>query len=116
MATIKQAINLCKIIEEIAPKYGCHVALTGGTLYKGGERKDIDILFYRVRQVEKINDDGLFSALDKIGVKKVSGFGWCHKAVWDGHNIDIFFPEADDGVYGEQDNTVEPVVHPLPIV
>ena len=33
---IDDAINLIVKIEELAPKYGCHVALTGGVLYKVG--------------------------------------------------------------------------------
>lgn len=40
MWTQKEAIELCVKIEAICPKYGCHVALTGGLLYKEGERKD----------------------------------------------------------------------------
>ena len=46
------AVDLCKQVESIAPDYGCHVALTGGCLYKEGPRKDLDLLFYRIRQVQ----------------------------------------------------------------
>ena len=48
--TQQHAIELCKRIESVCPRYGCHVALTGGLLYKDGPRKDCDILFYRIRQ------------------------------------------------------------------
>ena len=41
-----KAIEICKEIEMRAPSYGCHVALTGGCLYKDGDRKDCDLLFY----------------------------------------------------------------------
>ncbi len=41
--TQEEAIELCRIIEDICPQAGCHVALTGGCLYKDGERKDLDI-------------------------------------------------------------------------
>lgn len=44
--TQSEAIDFCKKIEAICIKYGCHVALTGGTLYGDGPRKDCDILFY----------------------------------------------------------------------
>lgn len=104
--TRQEAINLCIMIESIAPNFGCHVALTGGTLYKPGERKDVDIMFYRIRQVDQIDQDGLFSALLDIGVERVSGFGWVHKAVYEGKNIDMFFPEADDGEYGQDESEV----------
>lgn len=93
------AIDLCILIESVAPTFGCHVALTGGTLYKPGDRKDCDILFYRIRQVEQINQDGLFAALAELGIERIKGFGWVHKATYKGKNIDLFFPEADDGEY-----------------
>ena len=97
--TLPQAVDLCRQIEAVAPLYGCHVALTGGCLYKDGDRKDLDILFYRIRQVVTVDEAGLFSALKTIGVVKVSGFGWCHKATYEGRNIDIFFPEEIGGEY-----------------
>ena len=95
----QEAIDLCFIIEGICPNYGCHVALTGGCLYKFGERKDLDILFYRIRQVEKIDYEGLFNELRKVGIIKVSGFGWCYKAIYNEKSIDIFFPEEQNGEY-----------------
>lgn len=97
--TQAEAIALCRQIEAICPDYGCHVALTGGLLYKAGPRKDADILFYRIRQTAEIDESGLFAALAMIGVERVSGFGWCHKATFNGKPIDCFFPEADDGEY-----------------
>lgn len=98
-ATLEDSIKLCRLIEAIAPRFGCHVALTGGTLYKDGERKDIDILFYRIRQVEKIDETGPFEALSMVGIVKKSGFGWCYKAEYEGINIDMFFPEETEGDY-----------------
>lgn len=91
------AVELCKAIEAICPKFGCHVALTGGLLYKDGPRKDCDILFYRIRQVEEIDKDGLWSALEEIGFSEKSGFGWCHKAEYCGRKADCFFPEEGSG-------------------
>jgi hypothetical protein len=99
--TQDEAIALCITIEAICPAYGCHVALTGGCLYKDGPRKDLDILFYRIRQEPQIDIDGLFAALDAIGIIKESGFAWCVKATKDGRNIDCFFPEAE-GDYSEK--------------
>lgn len=97
--TLEQGAALCREIEAICPAFGCHVALTGGTLYKDGERKDLDVLFYRIRQVEHIDTDGLFNDLCAIGIEKKGGFGWCHKATFGEKKIDCFFPEEADGEY-----------------
>lgn len=96
------AIALCIRIEAVCPDCGCHVALTGGTLYNTGLRKDCDILFYRIRQWDCIDEERLFAALESIGIFKKSGFGWCHKAEYEGKAIDIFFPEEQGDHYPEQ--------------
>ncbi len=105
--TQADAIELCRKIEAICPPFGCHVALTGGTLYKDGPRKDLDVLFYRIRQRDTIDTDGLFQALRTIGVERTKGFGWCHKAAFQGRNIDMFFPENQDGDYRETENELQ---------
>lgn len=89
----EEAIELCRIVEGICPQFGCHVAFTGGLLYKDGMRKDADLLFYRIRQIPKINVDGLFSALADVGFIKIGGFGWVYKALYKGKPVDCFFPE-----------------------
>lgn len=99
MPTLENAVLVCKAAELVAPNFGCHVALTGGSLYKPGERKDIDILFYRIRQVSEIDQEGLFSALEMIGFDKPVGFGWCFKSKFRGFGIDMFFPEEQGGEY-----------------
>lgn len=105
------AVELCRRIEVICPRFGCHVALTGGTLYKDGERKDADILFYRIRQVTKIDVWGLMAALaTQLDVVLGDDFGWCFKATHEGRAIDFFFPERH-GVtapgYGSPQSIVE---------
>jgi hypothetical protein len=95
--THEQAVELARKVEAICPSFGCHVALTGGTLYKDGLRKDCDLLFYRIRQVGVIDGDGLWAALSAIGLVKKRGFGWCFKAHYQGKPVDCFFPEAYDG-------------------
>lgn len=100
--TLEQAVELCRKVEAVCPPFGCHVALTGGTLYKDGPRKDCDILFYRIRQVDEINREGLFEALAKVGLMKTSGFGWVYKGRFDGRGVDMFFPD-DDGEYPVED-------------
>ena len=91
--TQKQAIDFCKMLEAIAPTYGCHVALTGGTLYKDGERKDCDVLFYRIRQIAEVDVEGLIEALGPMGVIPAEDHGWCYKATYQGRAVDFLFPE-----------------------
>jgi hypothetical protein len=105
--TQEAALALCIELEKIAPAFGCHVALTGGLLYKTGMRKDCDVLFYRIRQTPEIDIDGLFDALAGIGFVKVKGFGWCHKAEYQGKPVDCFFPETPSGDYLDQPESHE---------
>lgn len=42
----KDAIDFCINAENYLRPKGYHVALTGGTLYKEGERKDLDLFIY----------------------------------------------------------------------
>ncbi len=94
------AIALCREVELLAPRFGCHVALTGGTLYKAGERKDADLLFYRIRQEPLIDREGLLASLkDVLGVEVTSQHGWVVKAIYQGKTVDMFFPETPDGEY-----------------
>jgi hypothetical protein len=108
--TQQEAIALAIKVEEICPKFGCHVALTGGLLYKTGQRKDCDLLLYRIRQVKEIDFGNLWLALERIGLIKTSGFGWCYKCVYfshpeyqgDGKLVDVFSPEEKGNYqYGE---------------
>lgn len=108
------ALTACKNVEAGCSEFGCHVALTGGTLYKEGSRKDLDILFYRIRQVQKINYDGLFSYLKSIGFSTPEGFGWIYKSRYRGVNVDIFFPEEQSGgVYGGEGDALQQLISNL---
>lgn len=107
---IDEALYLCREIEAIAPEYGCHVALTGGLLYKDGPRKDADILLYRIRDEDCIDAAGLFREMrEKLGIrlKHVLTEQWCIKATWNGKPIDFFFPDVEIGDYPprEDDDT-----------
>lgn len=98
--TLADAVALCTAIEKFAPIFGAHVALTGGVLYAEGPRKDLDLLFYRIRQHAQINVDGLFDALKLIGVERVTkNAQWCIKATTanGARKIDCFFPELPLG-------------------
>jgi hypothetical protein len=105
---LDEAVAVCRAIEAVCPPFGCHVALTGGTLYKDGRRKDLDLLFYRIRQEPEIGLDGLWAALENaIGIKLLRGFGWCFKAELNGKPIDCFFPEDQGGEYAEDDGEID---------
>lgn len=93
--SLADAIDLCRRIEAVCPAFGCHVALTGGCLYRDGARKDLDILLYRIRQADAIDVDGLFDALAEIGLGRLDDgpVRWCVKARFAGRPVDIFFPE-----------------------
>ena len=99
--TQQQAIDLCIQIEQFAPQYGCHVALTGGCLYKSGPRKDVDIMVYRIRQVERIDLAALVMRMcADLGVRAIELYGWVTKLhLADGRCIDLFDPACDDGTY-----------------
>lgn len=93
MWTLKKAVALCVKLETIAPKHGAHVALTGGTLYKDGRRKDCDVLFYRIRQVERIDIEALLDECVLIGLATYRDCGWVVKGTYLDDPIDLFFPE-----------------------
>lgn len=94
--TQQQAINLCRVLETVAPNYGAHVALTGGTLYNYGTRKDVDILIYRIRQVPEIDVEGFLSDLGSFGFTIGRDAGWCVKCTYEDRAVDLFFPERSE--------------------
>lgn len=108
-----QAIDLCRAIEEVAPDFGCHVALTGGLLYKFGPRKDCDLIFYAIRvhgDATNIDKVGLFGALATLGIRRrnpdLEYERFVVKAHHDHGDIDLLFPDVPEGEYGEE--RVEP--------
>jgi len=112
--TQQEAVNLAKIVESFAPDYGCHVGLTGGCLYREGPRKDCDLLFYRIRQAESIDIEGLLKALESIGVIILRGFGFCYKCAYGLKDLDLLIPE-EPGEYipGEQTAATEEILQPF---
>ena len=95
--TQKHAIELARLVEAQCQPAGCHVALTGGCLYKDGERKDCDLLFYRIRQKSHIDMKLLFETLGRLGIIVISGRGWVFKATLGDRHLDLFFPEEQGG-------------------
>lgn len=87
------ALSVCEFVENFAPEFGYHVALTGGCLYKDGPRKDLDLVFYRVRQVKTPDSLGLLRRLQEEGFSGIYGNGWVFKAKLDDKKVDLMFPE-----------------------
>lgn len=93
--TKADAIELAVKLEAIAPRFGYHVALTGGLLYKEGLRKDADFLFYSIRQEKTPQRKKLMKALEKeFGFSDTEVYGWMCKTRYEGKGVDIFFPET----------------------
>lgn len=76
-----------------------HIALTGGCLYKSGKRKDIDIVVYRIRQVDTINTELFLKTFEHHGGRVHKDNGFCIKASWEGKPVDFFFPERHPAEY-----------------
>lgn len=91
--THERAVLVATRIEQIAPQCDCHVALTGGCLYKDGPRKDLDLLFYSIRQKPSVNKPKLLTKLKELGFKIGKDTGFICKAELHGCPIDLFFPE-----------------------
>lgn len=96
--TQQEAIELCKKIEAECPRAGCHVALTGGCLYRDGDRKDLDLIFYRIRQTT-LDTPRLLNILVDLGFKWITGSGWRYVGYYFGKKVDLLFPEAAEGEY-----------------
>lgn len=95
MWTQAEAIALCVELESFLPDSGFHVALTGGLLYKHGERKDCDIIIYRIRQfkLQSLVYNELEQELQIRGFSNFRYFGFCVKCDYKGRPVDLLFPE-----------------------
>jgi hypothetical protein len=90
---LTKAAALCVKVEAIAPRFGFHVALTGGCLYKPGDRKDVDIVFYEHKSDEPKDKPGLLAALrDEAGILSALDYGRVVKAQYRDAFVDMLFP------------------------
>lgn len=66
---IEKAITLCRELEAIVRPFGWHVGLTGGCLYKDGDRKDVDVIVYPHDPAKRPNRSRMIDAVSRaIGV------------------------------------------------
>ena len=91
--THEEAIALCKSIEAICPQAGCHVALTGGCLYKDGPRGDLDLIFYSIRHL-RMDVKKLLTMLRAFGFDHITGGGWRYVGYIYDKKVDLLFPES----------------------
>lgn len=101
---LSDAIELCTLIQSVSQKFNCHPALTGGLLYKTGRRKDCDIVIYQRGDTDGVRPpilwEGLWAALEKLGLFMDADYGYVKKCKWNGKTVDIFDPTKDGGTYG----------------
>lgn len=94
-ANTNHGIELCQELYKALSKSGFFPALTGGLLYKDGERKDIDIAIYRHRQqVAAFEMEEIEHLLSDAGVCDFSYHGFVTKCKWKGFSVDLFNPES----------------------
>lgn len=101
MWTQEEAIEFAAtLIEPYARANEYHVALTGGTLYKKGPRKDVDIVLYSHQQRDK-GDRNKFEYSIRTylpGMVLSPHTGRVTKAKYNGKAVDFIYPE-EDGEY-----------------
>lgn len=108
--TLDSAQALCMAVESVVPAFGCHVALTGGVLYKEGERKDCDLVIYRAGLplpsdtrgdfFSTVDRPRMLEALERVGLTVVREYGRVVKCTMGGvSDVDLIFPECE-GCYG----------------
>jgi hypothetical protein len=104
--TLQEGVALCTAIQNLPSEmFHCHPALTGGLLYKEGPRKDCDIVIYQRGDTdgerEPIAWEGLWAALEGIGLTLLHDFGYVKKCRYQGKPVDIFDPTEEGGDYPE---------------
>lgn len=91
---LETALIYCRQLEQHAPTFGLHIGLTGGCLYKDGDRKDLDIILYRIRQEPEPNLEDFYLILEEMGWEMGKNHGWVQKMKTPvGDNVDFFYPE-----------------------
>jgi hypothetical protein len=97
--SLYEAVELARALEVLAPNCGAHVGLTGGCLYKDGRRKDLDIVVYRIRQVNEIDREKFFHLLRALQIRRTRDYGFVVKARQGERTIDFLFPDSEGSYY-----------------
>ena len=108
MTNLEIALELCTLLEARLAPQELHVGLTGGTLYKEGNRKDIDLLVYAERQIKYVPENLFMELLDCANAIPHLTFdtfhGFVSKMCYKGTDIDVLYPEySGAGTYPVED-------------
>lgn len=101
-------VELCRLVHSVSPAFGIFPALTGGVLYRDGQRKDYDVILYHHRQLEQ-DYRQLGAALLLLGITDPDGNAlwrdadprWCTKAKWAGNSVDFLCPDVEGDNYAD---------------
>ncbi len=102
---LSEAIELCQILEKAFEKenVGYHTGLTGGCLYKRGERKDCDIIIYphntHIKERNKTDKSKITKIFTTLGIVLREDNGKMGKWEWQGKRVDFFI--LDECICGE---------------
>lgn len=110
---LSNAIRICTILYKLLKPYHVFPALTGGTLYKQGLRKDLDIILYKgsnggelqlltqLRPNRPLADKtvSLEYLLKEAGFEYILDYGRVVKCKYQDIDIDLIMPEAPEGTY-----------------
>jgi len=105
----EQALGFARYLQDIAQQAGYNVGLTGGCLYKNGERKDMDFIVYP-HDSEYSRADFLLN-LDDAGYAITEENEWLVKLSGD-FDLDLFFMYRAGG--GSGPNIAAPTIDPMP--
>lgn len=93
--TQEEALELAVVLESVLHPIGWHVALTGGCLYKEGQRKDADFIVYRNSPKVELKQSHVVYAIQKVHVTCVAVYTRVAKCLYKGKSVDIIIPEID---------------------
>lgn len=101
MTQLETAIELCKLLESLSEETNAHPALSGGTLYKEGERKDIDIVLFLHNLPENHKVLPYINDITGVYFDKIEGLSFSKqctervvKGTYKGYDIDFIYPES----------------------
>lgn len=98
--TKHHAFMLCESMYKLLAPHGYYPALTGGTLYKTGARKDIDVVVFHHRQRhDHVNMQEVITLLAPLVTNVPEFYGFVTKVQLNGIPVDLFDPTAVDGAY-----------------
>lgn len=113
---LSNAIRICTVLYKLLEPYHVFPALTGGTLYKQGIRKDLDIILYKGSNGGELDlltqlqphrplvdkTVNLENLLKEVGFQCISDYGRVVKCKYQDTDIDLIMPEAPEGTYPEE--------------